>query len=110
MHVKLDRLPFLVILLFAAAAVVGMPIAYSLGWLPEDSNSGRTILLWYFGVGTACLGSAFLISGNTIHHHYLTGTVQRRTSPRLFRWITASYFAIAALLIFMAVRLPLRIT
>ena len=99
---KSDRLPNWVVGLFIAAAVIGMPVTYSLGLLPRDSSRGSTILLWYFGALTAALGFSFLISGSTPHHHWVTGKVRRATSPKPFGWITTAYFILAGFLMTLA--------
>jgi len=42
------------------------------------------VLPVYFAALLGALTLSFVISGNTLMHHYSTGTVQRATSPEWF--------------------------
>jgi hypothetical protein len=81
--------------------VVGVVIAFafslSSGRAPPREAAG-VILPLYFAALLAVLALTFVISGNTLMHHYRTGTVQRATDPVWFWCIVAVQSVIAAVL------------
>jgi hypothetical protein len=81
------------------AAVIAFAIGSSLGWAPPRAAAG-VILPIYFAVLLAVLTLSFVISGNTLMHHYRTGTVQRATDPVWFWRIVTAQSVIAGLLFF----------
>jgi len=86
-----SRLPRRVLFGFVGitvAAVLAI-VSYSLasGWVPARSFAGAytgVVLPVYFAMFLGALTLSFVISGNTLMHHFSTGTVQRATSPRWF--------------------------
>jgi len=91
---KPSRLPRRVFFGFVGAtvAVVLGVVAYSVttGWVPARSFAGiysRVLLPAYFAALVGTLTLSYVVSGNTLMHHYRTGTVQRGTSPAWFWWI-----------------------
>ena len=86
-----SRLPRRVLFGFVGTTVAGVIaiVAYSLasGWVPPRSFAGAytgVVLPVYFAALLGALTLSFVISGNTLMHHYSTGTVQRATSPEWF--------------------------
>jgi hypothetical protein len=76
---------------FIATTVVGVIalVAYSIasGWVPRRffaSTHSAVLLPLYFATLVAVVTLSFVISGNTLMHHYRTGTVRRATSPAWF--------------------------
>jgi len=89
-----SRLPRRVFFAFVGATVLAAlsAVCYSLatGWLPARSFAAtytRVVLPGYFALLIATLTLSYLLSGNTLMHHYSTGTVQRDSSPSWFWWI-----------------------
>ena len=80
-------------------AVVAFVIGSHFGWAPRRELAG-VILPIYFAVLLLVLTLSFVISGNTLMHHYRTGTVQRATDPALFWRIVTAQLVIAGLLFF----------
>ena len=78
-------------------AIVAFAYGLSSGWSPPRESAG-VVLPLYFAVLLAALALSFVISGNTLMHHYRTGTVQRATDPVWFWWIIAVQSSIAAAL------------
>ena len=80
-------------------AVVAFVVGSYLGWAPPREYAG-VILPIYFAVFLAVLTLSFVISGNTLMHHYRTGTVHRGTDPVWFWRIVTAQSVIAGLLLF----------
>ena len=80
-------------------AVVAFAIGSYFGWAPPRKFAG-VILPIYFAVLLAALTLSFVISGNTLMHHYRTGTVQRATDPVWFWRIVTVQSIITGLLLF----------
>ena len=80
-----------------AVAVVAFVIGSYFGWTPRREFAG-VVLPIYFAVLLAVLTLSFVISGNTLMHHYRTGTVQRASDPVLFWRIVTAQLVIAGLL------------
>jgi len=78
-------------------AVVAFVIGSYLGWAPRRELAG-VILPIYFAVLLVVLALSFVLSGNTLMHHYRTGTVQRATDSALFWRIVTAQLVIAGLL------------
>jgi len=78
-------------------------VAYSLtsGWVPPRSSSGvylRAVLPLYFATLLSILTLSFIISRNTMMHHYRSGTVQPATDPIWLWWIVSVQALIALVL------------
>jgi hypothetical protein len=100
----LHRLPRRVFFAFVSAAVIGVIVAiaiFSAGFVPPRETAGLiwVILPLYLGVLLAALALSFVVSGNTLMHHYRTGTVQRATEPTWFWWIVKVQSLIAVVLL-----------
>jgi hypothetical protein len=100
----LRRLPRRVFFAFISVAVIGAIVAiatFSAGLVPPRETAGLSwvILPLYLGALLAALALSFVVSGNTLMHHYRTGTVQRATSPAWFRWIVTVQSLIAVVLL-----------
>ena len=93
----MSRLPFHVLIGFIACTVVAMVVGGVWGWLPLRESSGIVITI-YFAILLAVLGVSYIVSGNTLMHHYRTGTVQRSTSPGVFWAIVSGQFVISVAL------------
>jgi hypothetical protein len=99
-----SRLPRRVFFALIAVTLIGVLVAFATtlfsGWTPSH-ESGVVVLPFYFGILLAALVLSFVVSGNTLMHHYRTGTVQRATDPGWF-WgiVTVQSLIAAALLIF----------
>jgi hypothetical protein len=78
-------------------AIGGFAYGLSSGWVPPRESAAVALPL-YFAVLLAGLALSFVISGNTLMHHYRTGTVQRVTDPVWFWWIIAVQSSAAAVL------------
>ncbi len=101
-----SRLPARVFYLCVALtiAVVAGFFCYSLvtGWVPQRSSSGiftGIILPLWGGALLAIVTASYVISGDTMMHHYRTGTVQRASEPRWFWMIVKVQSGVAALLL-----------
>lgn len=92
-----SRLPLCALFAFVGTTVLLAGIAAFSGWSPPRDSAGF-ILPLYFSLLLVVLTLAYIISGNTLMHHYQTGTVQRSTSPRWFWSIVAVHLVIAILL------------
>jgi hypothetical protein len=96
-----SRLPRHVLFALIGVTVVGAVIVLThgvlSGWVPPRDSAGVALPL-YFAMLLAALTLSFVISGNTLIHHYRTGTVQRATDPVWFWWIIAVQSIIAAVL------------
>jgi len=77
-------------------AVLALAIGARFGWAPRRELAG-VILPIYFAVLLAVLTLSFVVSGNTLMHHYRTGTVQRATDPVWFWRIVTAQSGIAGL-------------
>ncbi len=97
-----SRLPRRVLFAFVGVAVASAIIVFAYGvlsdWVPPRESAG-VVLPVYFAMLLAALALSFVISGNTLMHHYRTGTVQRATNPVWFWWIIAVQSIIAAVLL-----------
>lgn len=97
-----SRAPRCVFFAFIGVTVVGVIVAFafglSSGWVPPPRESAGVILPLYFAVLLAVLALTFVVSGNTLMHHYRTGTVQRATEPVWFWRIVTAQLVIAAVL------------
>jgi hypothetical protein len=82
-----SRLPRRVLLASVGATVVcalgAFVLDLSSGWVPPR-ESAAVVLPIYLALVLAALTLSFVISGNTLMHHYRTGTVQRATDPVWF--------------------------
>jgi hypothetical protein len=100
----LHHLPRRVFFAFIWVAVVGAVVAFatfSVGLVPprETARLVWVILPLYLGSLLAVLALSFVVSGNTLMHHYRTDTVQRATDPTSFWWIVTVQSLIAAVLL-----------
>jgi hypothetical protein len=97
-----SRLPRRVLFALIGVTVVGALVVFAYGvlsgWVPPRESAG-VVLPLYFAMLLAALTLSFVISGNTLMHHYRTGTVQRATDPTWFWWIISVQFVIAAVLV-----------
>jgi hypothetical protein len=93
----LSQLPRRVLLAFVVIAVVIAIAAMVLGFLPPRSW-GVVVLPLYFASLLFVLALAYLVSGNTLMHHYSTGTIQRKSSPIAFWCILLVQVGLAAVL------------
>jgi len=59
---------------------------------------GSFVLPLYFATLLLVLALAYLVSGNTLMHHYHTGTIQRESSPTTFWCIVFVQLTLAAVL------------
>lgn len=69
---------FILITLLCAAA--GILASIRSGWVPARNISGIVLPL-YFGALLVVLSVTFVLSGDTLIHHYRTDTVQRASQP-----------------------------
>ena len=67
------------------------------GFLPPRSW-GTVVLPLYFATLLLVLALAYLVSGDTLMHHYRTGTIQRESSPTTFWCIVVVQLGLAAVL------------
>jgi hypothetical protein len=103
-----SRLPRRVFFTLIASTVVAVAVvvAYSIvtGWVPPRSFATAytgVVLPLYGAVLLAIVTLSFVVSGNTLMHHYRTGTVQRATDPTWFWWIvTVQSLIVVVLLVF----------
>lgn len=79
-------------------AVYAIGAAVYSDWLPPREWAS-VVLPLYFAVLLSALALSFVVSGNTLMHHYRTGTIQRASDPVAFWWIVGVQFAIAAILL-----------
>jgi hypothetical protein len=97
-----SRLPRRVLFALIAITVTGVIVAFaatlSSGWTPSH-ESAVVVLPLYFATLLAALALSFVVSGNTLMHHYRTGTVQRATDPGWFWCIVTVQSLIAAALL-----------
>jgi hypothetical protein len=100
-----SRLPRRVFLAFVGGTlvVIAATVAYSIstGWVPPRSFAGAysgIVLPLYFAMFLAVMTLSFVVSGNTLMHHYRTGTVQRATDPTWFWSIVVAQAVIAVAL------------
>jgi hypothetical protein len=91
------RVLFALIGVTVVDAVVVFAYGVSSGWVPPRESAG-VVLPLYFAMLLAALTLSFVISGNTLMHHYRTGTVQRATDPGWFWWIVSVQSIIGAVL------------
>lgn len=101
---NLHRLPYYVLFAFISLVVVAaivMVAIFSSGSVPPRESSGYiwVILPLTLGVFLVAMNLSFVISGNTLMHHYRTGTVQRATDPTWFWRIVTVQSLIAAVLL-----------
>ena len=106
-----SRLPRRVFFAFVRATFVAIAttVAYSIstGWVPPRSFGGAysgIVLPLYFATFLAVMTLSFVVSGNTLMHHYRTGTVQRATDPTWFWSIVIVQAVIAAALLVVGFR------
>ena len=99
---SLSRLPRRVLVVFVAIAVVVGVAAMVSGFLPPRSWS-TVVLPLYFGSLLLVLALAYLVSGHTLMHHSITGTIQRQSSPIAFWCIVLVQVGLAAALFAFAV-------
>ena len=92
-----SHLPRRVLKAFVVITVMAAVAAMVLGFLPPRSW-GIVVLPFYFGALLLVLALAYLVSGNTLMHHYSTGTIQRQSSPIAFWCIVLVQVGIAAVL------------
>jgi hypothetical protein len=101
---NLLRLPHYVLYTFITVVFVAVLVIiaiFSSGSVPPRESSGYiwVILPLALGVFLVVMTLSFVISGNTLMHHYRTGTVQRATDPTWFWWIVTVQSIIAAILL-----------
>jgi hypothetical protein len=92
-----SHLPRRVLVMFVVVAVVVAVTAMTVGFLPPRSWS-VVVLPFYFASLLLALALAYLVSGNTLMHHYRTGTIQRESSPTAFWCIVLVQIGLAAVL------------
>jgi hypothetical protein len=96
-------LPRRVLAALVGVTIVVVVVAFAASsyynWAPPRAYAG-VILPIYFAVFLAVLTLSFVISGNTLMHHYRTGTVQRATDPVWFWRIVTVQSVMAGLLLF----------
>jgi hypothetical protein len=97
---KASRLPRFVLYAFVAAGVAAALAAVSLGW---ETRGRSHLLLFYFAALAAALALAYLFSGNTLMHHFRTGTINRRSSPAAYWVVVVVHFALAAVLLVLGI-------
>ena len=97
-----SRLPRRVLFSFIGLTVVGLAAAFTYstqtGWVPPRAWSSF-VLPFYFASLLAALTLSFIASGNTLMHHFRTGTVQRASDPVWFWSIVTAQIVIAATLV-----------
>ena len=93
-RLSLDNLPRYVLFAFITATVGIALVAVSSGWRPHRNWSG-VVLPLLFGALLAAIALACVVSGNTLMHHYRTGTVRRESSPATFWWIVTFHILIS---------------
>jgi len=88
-------------------AIVGATVVGTLAFAGHFILSGKAppryfagtysgvVLPLYFAIFLIALTVSFVISGNTLMHHYRTGTVQRETDPAWFWSIVGAQALIA---------------
>jgi hypothetical protein len=103
---KLHRLPHYVLYVFVALVFVTAIVIIAIfasGSLPvpprESAGYVWVILPLALGAFLLLMTLSFVISGNTLMHHYRTGTVQRATEPGWFWGIVKVQSVIAAILL-----------
>jgi|BarGraIncu00222A_1022003.scaffolds.fasta_scaffold448913_1 hypothetical protein len=101
---NLHRLPHYVLYAYISVVVVAVLVIiaiFSSGSIPPRESSGYiwVILPLALGVFLLVMTFSFVISGNTLMHHYRTGTVQRATDPTWFWWIVKVQSLIAVVLL-----------
>ena len=94
---SLFRLPRLALFAFVAVTLIAALAAMLAGWLPSRRWAGVVLSLYFAGF-LATMALACILSGNTLMHHYRTGTVQRRHSPGTFWSIVAVHLLLAVVL------------
>jgi hypothetical protein len=94
---NLKRLPRRVFMGFVGVTIVTALAGMLGGWYPRRDLSS-IILPIYGAVLLGVLSGTYVISGNTLMHHYRTGTIQRSTSPRSFWTIVVAQLAIAVVM------------
>jgi hypothetical protein len=98
----LRRLPRLVFATFVGITVTGIIAGFLAtiltGWVPPRDTAGIFLPL-YFGTLLGVLALTFIVSGNTLMHHFRTGTVERASNPVWFWCIVAVQLALAAILL-----------
>jgi multisubunit Na+/H+ antiporter MnhB subunit len=94
---NLNRLPWRVFIGFVGATVVIVLAGLLGGWHPRRELSS-VILPIYGAVLLGVLSCTYVISGNTLVHHFRTGTIQRSTSPRSFWTVVVAQLAIAVVM------------
>ena len=98
---KLSHLPWYVLYVIVAAAAVAIAVSATFGWLPRDRDFGFTVVIIFLGILLAALALASILSGNTLMHHFRTGTVQRDTSPVTFWCIVIGHIVVAVFLLYL---------
>jgi hypothetical protein len=97
-----SRLPRQVLFSFVGLTVVGLAAAFTYsiqtGWVPPRAWSSF-VLPFYFAALLAALTLSFIASGNTLMHHFRTGTVQRASDPVWFWSIVTAQLVIAVALV-----------
>ena len=101
---KLHRLPHCVLFAFVAlvfVAAITISVIFASGSVPPRESAGYmwVILPLALGVFLLLMTLSFVVSGNTLMHHYRTETVQRATDPTVFWWIIKVQSVIAAILL-----------
>jgi hypothetical protein len=94
----MTKLPWYVLFGFIGTTVIAAFAAMLSGWRPHQELS-RIVMPLYFGGFLAMLTVAYGISGNTLFHDARTGTIQRATSPGLFRAVLWGQLALSLALL-----------
>jgi len=100
-----SRLPRRAFFAFVGASLVtiaGTVAYYILRGQPPPRSFAHVytevVLPLYFATFLAVITLSFVVSGNTLMHHYRTGTVQRTTDPTWF-WSIVTVQAVIALVL-----------
>jgi uncharacterized membrane protein YhdT len=94
---SLSRLPRRVLFALVIITVMAAIALMLSGFLPPRSW-GTFVLPLYFATLLLVLALAYLVSGNTLMHHYRTGTVQRESNPTTFWCIVFVQLGLAVVL------------
>ena len=92
-----SRLPRRVLFALIIITVVAAAAVMASGFIPPRSW-GTFVLPLYFATLWLVLALAYLVSGETLMHHYRTGTIQRESSPTTFWCIVFVQLGLAAVL------------
>lgn len=98
-------LPKRTLKVFVAVSVTVALVAFCFslfsGWVPSQKSGVVGLPLW-FALLLAALTASFVVSGNTLMHHFRTGTVQRVHNPVAFWVIVAVQTFLVLILLFVS--------